>query len=216
MQTARPHSIMYRQEGIVKVRVISGKHYRPENGQIVRYVEGDVFDATEAEMAGFKDRFEVVSSEQSISDQSIREIVAEKAAATVSESDLPENSGNLVFAPATIDSEQPTSETAGEVPEELPGVVLRAVLMSDELTDALVAAGIDTLEKLTEIASDPAALSKTKGIGKAKARQIREALMAAKIPWAKGGPIEAGKVYLVGDGSPEVFVPEAKARESGE
>lgn len=154
----------------MKVRVRSGKHYRNVNGETMRFVEGDEFDATEAEVSGFGDRFEAIDE------------------ATIgSERGLWENSGNIAISIATngpesanekisvdLSIETPTRETV-----EGPGDGLRNIL-PDEIAVALEAAGINTMEKLAEIAGDPEQLSKVKGIGKAKARKIREVLMGAE------------------------------------
>lgn len=138
----------------MKVRVRSGKHYRSEAGQTMRYGEGDIFDATEAELLGFRDRFEIIEVE------------------------TPEDA-------ATIDPGDATTPESSNPPEKLlteaPGGDLRQAV-GDELAAALEKADITSLEELAEIAGDPDALAKVKGIGKAKAKRIREALMSAKEP----------------------------------
>lgn len=154
----------------MRVRVKSGKHYRNEDGQTARYEEGEVFDATEAELAGFPERFEVVG------DAAPRE---ESRATIDPGSDAGENPGEMAEMAATIDSGDKKAEEPDNLATEEPTSGLRAQLPA-EIAVALEKAGIDTMEKLAEIAGDPDALAKVKGIGKTKAKQIRELLMKAE------------------------------------
>lgn len=150
----------------MKYLVRRGKHSRFENGQVRTYRQGEAIEPTEAELRAFPGRFEPVADAERDSESGAPEIAG----------NLPESA--LTAAPSGAQTGV-SAETAVYEPVESPPEL--SELLSGEILEALQAGGVDTLEKLARLASEPDALTKIKGIGKARARQIREALMAMDV-----------------------------------
>ena len=185
----------------MKYQLTIGRHIRFEDRKAVRYLPGDVFEATEADLESCGDRLALVevptaatesdSGDHSpetganLADAPLRIDPTEDSEAVSvetpemelsEESDSgdhsPETGANLADAPLRIDPTEDSEAVSVETPEmELSD------LFGGDVLEALMAAGIDTLAKLAEIAGGPELLE-VKGIGKARAEQIRQTLMS--------------------------------------
>jgi hypothetical protein len=136
----------------MRYRIRTGKHYR----QFERFGAGDVIEPTEAELKAFGDRFEAIADP---ADTTGKPMVIETVAPL-------ETILGIVHGLKALDSQADMAELP-----ELPGGA----------NQALAEAGITTLEQLAALAMAPEALEKVRGIGKTKARAIREALMAMAV-----------------------------------
>lgn len=135
----------------MKYCTINGPLVRWENGVQVRYEAGQPFEPTQAELIAFGD-------------------VLKQAPAGASEVEQPA-AGDL-----TVSTETDVSCETLSGPSET--AVTLSQILPTRLVAALAAGGVTSLEQLAGLAADPDALAAVKGIGRAKARQIREALLA--------------------------------------
>lgn len=138
----------------MKYRLLIGKHYRFEDGLLVRLEAGDVFEPSEVELEAFGDRLEAVEEAADL----------ETTDPAPKESDSEQNSGadqgNLLQTPLTNDP------TGLEI-ETVPGI-------GPKTAEVLRAAGIMTVLDLARVANGP---ELAEIVGASQAAKIRKALM---------------------------------------